>query len=197
MNDIEMGSFVPGEPSGDLQNVHKFCGNCGSPIKAGAKFCGNCGGKIEPLAESATKHIRRGGSAPNKYVNTDFGLIPTKPIHTRDREDQWRFVRSLETPDGKKLTWSYRDTVHIEGSDRPVDIYDAFLNGQAYQTIYLCNYGTNSESSMVPDGFRKVERQTENLTEGQAKKNGGFLPVLVLLGVVAIIAYVWIKYFGG
>lgn len=192
MNDIEMGSFVPGEPSGDLQNVHKFCGNCGSPIKAGAKFCGNCGGKIEPLAESATKHIQRGGSAPNKYVNTDFGLIPTKPIHTRDREDQWRFVRSLETPDGKKLTWSYRDTVHIEGSDRPVDIYDAFLNGQAYQTIYLCNYGTNSEFSMVPEGFKKAE---SHITEPSKPERKGSLHYLLVGVIVALIVFLLVKFF--
>lgn len=86
----------------------------------------------------------------------DFGFCVDKPICTSSISSSERYLSLLRTEDGDALTW-YRYgsqmAKNIKGiKGVMVDVYQLYLDGKEYKTIYLCPYGYNT--AYVPKGFK-------------------------------------------
>lgn len=93
---------------------------------------------------------------PNNEGDSDFGLIPEKPIFTLalmsvDGEEE--YLNRLYTVNGEKIKYNRRGSISIEGINGVIDIYETFLpSGQPYKTIYINMYGAKN-STEAPAGF--------------------------------------------
>ena len=96
----------------------------------------------------------------NREVQNDnlddesYGLVPQKPVYASGIVGSSIYIESLQTSEGKKITWERRGSMMVQNINGAVDIYDAYLNdGSMYQTIYVNMYGT-SISKIAPRGFK-------------------------------------------
>ena len=93
--------------------------------------------------------------AEKQYQNdTDYGLVPEKPIFVNGFMGSRMYLSMLKTDKGELLRNERRGSMRAEGIEGLVDIYDTFrLNDHsAYGTIYICIYG-NSTSDQAPKGY--------------------------------------------
>lgn len=93
---------------------------------------------------------------PNYEGDSDFGLVPEKPIYTlgvKLVDGEREFLNSLLTSEGEKIKWERRGSVSAKGIHGMIDIYDTYLpSGQLYKTIYINMYGAK-RSTKAPVGF--------------------------------------------
>ena len=108
-------------------------------------------------AEATIKAMKANNiSQPNNEEDSDFGLVPEKPIFTYallSVDGEEKYLDRLYTVNGEKIKWKRRGSVSVAGVNGMIDVYDTYLSsGQLYKTIYINMYGAKS-STKVPDGF--------------------------------------------
>lgn len=154
-----------------------ICNKCGKTLPDDSTFCQFCGSKIEiatapaeetpsiskeeALAKILAAGVVEGHKAveanraaqPQNEADSQFGLVPEKPIYTAGIDEQERYLQSLRTPTGEPIKWSRRGSMSIHGVHGMIDVYDIYLmNGAEYKTIYINMYGARN-STMAPSGF--------------------------------------------
>lgn len=129
-------------------------------------------------------------------VDDDYGLIPSKPVHTKDSDEQFRYLQSLHTIDGDVIKWNHRGSCNIDGMIGLVDIYDAYLTtGKEYKTIYLNANGTQAPTfapkgfSYINDSFNSPEK---NIKRTKLKKLG---KIGLIAGIVIAVLVICIFFF--
>ena len=97
---------------------------------------------------------------PDNEGDTDFGLVPEKPIFTSALESvkgERRYLDKLHTPNGERITYNRLGSTCANGINGMIDIYETFLpSGQPYKTIYINMYGAK-QSTKAPAGFSLVQ----------------------------------------
>ena len=154
-----------------------ICNKCGKTLPDDSTFCQFCGSKIEiqtapaeetlsiskeeALAKILAAGVVEGHKAveanraaqPQNEADSQFGLVPEKPIYTAGIDEQERYLQSLRTPTGEPIKWSRRGSMSIHGVHGMIDVYDIYLmSGAEYKTIYINMYGARN-STMAPSGF--------------------------------------------
>ena len=93
---------------------------------------------------------------PNNENDSDFGLVPEKPIYTlalMSVDGETEYLDKLHTVNGQKIKYKRRGSMNVDGINGLIDIYDTYLpSGQPYKTIYINMYGAK-KSTKVPVGF--------------------------------------------
>ncbi len=154
-----------------------ICNKCNHKLPNDSEFCQYCGSKIEiatapaeetpsiskeeALAKILAAGVVEGHKAveanraaqPQNEADSQFGLVPEKPIYTAGIDEQERYLQSLRTPTGEPIKWSRRGSMSVHGIHGMIDVYDIYLmNGAEYKTIYINMYGARN-STMAPSGF--------------------------------------------
>ena len=154
-----------------------ICNKCGKTLPDDSTFCQFCGSKIEistapveetpgiskeeALAKILAAGVVEGHKAveanraaqPQNEADSQFGLVPEKPIYTAGIDEQERYLQSLRTPTGEPIKWSRRGSMSVHGVHGMIDVYDIYLmSGAEYKTIYINMYGARN-STMAPNGF--------------------------------------------
>ncbi len=103
-------------------------------------------------------------SQPSNETDSDFGLIPEKPIYTlalKSVDGEEEYLDKLYTDNGEKIKYARRGSMSVEGINGMIDIYDTFLpSGEPYKTIYINMYGAKTSTS-TPQGFTFVKKVTK------------------------------------
>ena len=180
-----------------------ICNKCGKKLPDDSTFCQYCGNKIEPTTAEAdsdstssiskeeavamlfSEMATRGKKAvfankehqPQNETDSQFGLVPEKPIYTAGIDEQERYLKSLRTANGEPIKWDRRGSMSVNGVHGLIDIYDIYLmSGAEYKTIYINMYGA-SNSTMAPRGFvlktstkKAAAVQTPKQKEPKARK---------------------------
>ena len=116
---------------------------------------------LTALMESHAKDTMRFMEAnrkaqPNHEDDSDFGLVPEKPIYTMavDLVDgQREYLGKLRTADGEKISWKRLGCTSADGIHGLIDIYETFLpSGLPYETLFINMYGAK-KSVAAPRGF--------------------------------------------
>ncbi len=112
---------------------------------------------IKGQAEQAVKNFKeKEKNQPNNEEDTDFGLVPEKPIYTlaiMSVDGEKEYLNQLYTENGVKIRWNRRGSTGVNGINGMVDIYDTYLpSGEPYKTIYINMYGAR-ETKKAPSGF--------------------------------------------
>ena len=153
------------------------CNKCDKTLPDDSTFCQFCGSKIEitttpaeetpsiskeeALAKILATGVVEGHKAveanraaqPQNETDSQFGLVPEKPIYTAGIDEQERYLQSLRTPTGEPIKWSRRGSMSVDGVNGMVDVYDIYLmSGAEYKTIYINMYGARN-STIAPSGF--------------------------------------------
>ncbi len=93
---------------------------------------------------------------PDNESDSDFGLVPEKPIFTLAQmsvDGERDYLNHLYTANGEKIKYNRLGSTSIEGVNGIIDIYETFLpSGQPYKTIYINMYGAK-KSTKAPAGF--------------------------------------------
>ena len=81
----------------------------------------------------------------------------SKPVYAEGVEGSRKYLASLRTLSGEKLSWERRGAIDAVGINGMVDIYVGTLpSGEEYETLYVNMYGTKN-STVAPQGFIKEE----------------------------------------
>lgn len=112
---------------------------------------------VETQLQNMTKAVELNKqNQPDNEGDTDFGLVPEKPIYTlaiQSVEGEKKFLNRIYTSAGERITYKRVGSVKAEGINGLNDIYEIYLpSGKLYKTIYINMYGAK-ESSMPPAGF--------------------------------------------
>lgn len=93
---------------------------------------------------------------PDNERDSDFGLVPEKPIFTlalMSVDGEKEYLNCLYTTNGEKIKYNRRGSMSVAGINGMIDIYETFLpSGQPYKTIYINMYGAK-KSTKAPAGF--------------------------------------------
>jgi len=85
----------------------------------------------------------------------EYGLVVTKPIYTQGVNGSDKYLQSLRTTLGEKLTWKRIGATSSPEINGMIDIYEGTLpSGKIYKTLYLNMYGSKN-STKIPKGFTK------------------------------------------
>ena len=203
-----------------LPDDSTFCQYCGSKIES--QIVENNSSKVEikeetltdeiitPVVENETaaqilaSGIIEGQKAmeankenqPHNELDTDFGIVPNKPIYTVGIDEQEKYLKSLRTINGEPIKWNRRGSMNVDGVNGMVDVYDTFLpSGEEYKTIYINMYGA-SNSTFAPKGFSYSNQPAISpivpTSKHKSKKSKGLKIALIVTGIVAIVAIVCI-----
>lgn len=112
---------------------------------------------LQIQAENTIKAMEQNSlTQPDNESDTDFGLIPEKPIFTlatKSVDGEREYLDKLYSINGEKLSYKRRGSLSVDSISGMIDIYDTFLpSGQLYKTIFINMYGAK-KSSKVPVGF--------------------------------------------
>ena len=160
------------------------CNKCGKTLPDDSTFCQFCGSKIEiapvtaeetptmskekALAKVIAAGVVEGHKAveankaaqPQNEADSQFGLVPEKPIYTAGIDEQEHYLKSLRTPTGEPIKWSRRGSMSVNGVHGMIDVYDIYLmSGAEYKTIYINMYGAKASAS-APKGFKFASAKT-------------------------------------
>lgn len=93
---------------------------------------------------------------PDNEGDSDFGLVPEKPIFTlalKSVEGEKEYLDKLYTVNGEKIKYNRRGSTSVNGINGMIDIYETYLpSGQPYKIIYINMYGAK-RSTKAPAGF--------------------------------------------
>lgn len=93
---------------------------------------------------------------PDNEDDSDFGLVPEKPIFTlalMSVDGEKEYLNRLYAANGEKIKYNRLGSTSVDGINGMIDIYETFLpSGQPYKTIYINMYGAK-KSSKAPAGF--------------------------------------------
>lgn len=93
---------------------------------------------------------------PDNEGDSDFGLVPEKPIFTlalMSVDGEKEYLNRLYTANGEKIKYNRLGSTSVDGINGMIDIYETFLpSGQPYKTIYINMYGAK-KSTKAPAGF--------------------------------------------
>ena len=174
-----------------------ICNKCNHKLPDDSEFCQYCGNKIEmtvltePVIDDLSDVENMSGEdalkfimatqvkatkeaydanvqgQPNNEGDSDFGLIPEKPVYTlavKSVDGEIEYLSKLRTSDGQRVKWNRRGSTSVDGVHGMIDIYDIFLlSGEKYSTIYINMYGAKT-SNRVPKGFAVQRPQPVNRT---------------------------------
>ena len=131
-------------------------------------------------------------SQPHNELDSDFGLVPQKPVYTVGIDEQEKYLKSLRTINGEPIKWNRRGSMSVDGVNGMVDVYDTYLpSGAEYKTIYINMYGT-SNSTFAPKGFsysnQPIDRVIKTPKKVKSKKSSKVKVALIISGIVAIVA---------
>lgn len=112
---------------------------------------------LKMQAEETVRVMEANSQAqPNHEGDSDFGLVPEKPIFTlalQSVDGEKEYLNRLYTANGEKIKYNRRGSMSVDGINGIIDIYDTFLpSGQPYKTIYINMYGAK-KSTKAPNGF--------------------------------------------
>ena len=129
---------------------------------------------LEIQAKQTVKDIEANAkNQPDCENDSDFGLVPEKPIYTLGTklvDGETEFLNSLRTSAGEKIKWERRGSLSAEGVNGMIDIYDIYLHsGQLYKTIYINMYGAK-RSSKAPAGFMLNDTTSPKPTKTKKEK---------------------------
>ena len=109
---------------------------------------------------------------PDNEGDSDFGLVPEKPIFTlalMSVDGEKEYLNSLYTANGEKIKYNRLGSTSVDGINGMIDIYETFLpSGQPYKTIYINMYGAK-KSTKAPAGF-VLNNPTEQVKPTPKKK---------------------------
>lgn len=121
---------------------------------------------------------------PNNENDSNFGLVPEKPIYTLARKSvdgEIEYLSKLRTPKGEKVKWNRRGSTSVEGINGRIDIYDIYLmSGQKYTTIYINMYGAKASTKM-PSGFGVQKAQPVKKVKKEKNSKLDIINIFVLL----------------
>ncbi len=84
----------------------------------------------------------------------EFGLIATNPIPTKTIFGSTHYLSLLQAPDGAKVSYERRCSVHAGVSPMPIDVYDIrYPDGRPLGALYFSPYQRRN-SQKAPRGFR-------------------------------------------
>ena len=93
---------------------------------------------------------------PDNEGDSDFGLVPEKPIFTlalKSVEGEKEYLDKLYTVNGEKIKYNRSGSTSVNGINGMIDIYETYLpSGESYKTIYINMYGAK-RSTKAPAGF--------------------------------------------
>jgi hypothetical protein len=139
---------------------------------------------------------------PNDEEDADFGLVPEKPIYTlalKSVDGETEYLNSLRTVSGERIKYTRRGSMHVDGINGMIDIYDTYLpSGQPYKTIYINMYGAH-KSTAAPQGFvfASSTHQTKPKNVQRFKKhvNKKRIICIAAISVVCLLAVVLAVFF--
>ena len=112
-----------------------------------------------PIVTQPTKSstsTKRPGCHDSK-IDVDVGLIPNKPIRTKNITEQKHVLETLHSLNGDRITWVRRGGFYVESINGIVEVFDGYLpSGVEYKTIYLCVDGIGTNTVIIPKGFSYV-----------------------------------------
>lgn len=95
-----------------------------------------------------------------RYMDADFGYSKFNPICTSSINSTNRYLSLLRTEEGAVVDWIRSGSVCVAKcngvSDVMIDVYDTYLYGELYKTLYICPYAHSSKHT--PVGFTLVEK---------------------------------------
>lgn len=190
------------------------CNKCNHILPDDSEFCQYCGNKItgflvskkiegasdnmenpsgknglNVLMAAQVKATREAYDAnrqnqPYNENDSDFGLVPEKPIYTLARKSvdgETEYLSKLRTPKGEKVKWNRRGSLSVEGINGLIDMYDIYLmSGQKYTTIYINMYGAKASTKM-PVGFGVQKAQPINKAKKEKKSKLDIINIFVLI----------------
>lgn len=129
---------------------------------------------------------------PHNELDTDFGLVPQKPVYTVGIDEQEKYLKSLRAINGEPIKWNLRGSMSVDGVNGMVDVYDTFLpSGEEYKTIYINMHGA-SNSTFSPKGFSYSDQPTASpivpTSKHKSKKSKGLKIALIATGILTIVA---------
>lgn len=87
---------------------------------------------------------------PDNEGDSDFGLVPEKPIFTlalKSVEGEKEYLDKLYTVNGEKIKYNRRGSTSVNGINGMIDIYETYLpSGQPYKIIYINMYGAKGST---------------------------------------------------
>lgn len=85
----------------------------------------------------------------------EYGLVVSKPIYTEGVGGSHKYLESLRTTLGEKLTWTRLGSTSSPEVNGMIDIYQGALpSGKIYKTLYVNMYGSKN-STKIPKGFTR------------------------------------------
>ena len=107
-------------------------------------------------AASDRRDILFDGQRPDE---SDYGYSESNPIMTSTIPESDKYLGRLRTMDDHSFTWkricSFCMSELYGVENVMIDMYQLFLEGQEYKTVYICPYGHSS--SYVPQGLKLSE----------------------------------------
>lgn len=118
------------------------------------------------VARDAADYIEANRSiSESESADSDYGLVPEKPIYTALLDGQIEYLSSLRTLGGQTISWNRKGSTAVEGINGLVDIYETYLpSGKPYKTLYLNMY-SDKTSKTPPAGFSILISGDDNSTE--------------------------------
>lgn len=94
------------------------------------------------------------GKKQNRIPNGfgEFGLEVTNPIPFVDIPSSYAYLDRLHTSKGQKLEYRRVGSTKAENIEKPIDIYEISVEGQAIATLYVSAYQQHN-SMTAPKGF--------------------------------------------
>ena len=150
------------------------------------------------LANNMVENILANRKLIKKHTSdSNYGLVPEKPIFTFMVDGAKSYLDSLVTEDNEELIWHREGSMTVKGISGPVDVYvSEKKTGEQYKTLYVSIYA-EANSQSIPKGFiRKgaaqivshiVSSTTSDNILKKAQKKSLLRVTLIILAVVSIV----------